>query len=160
MAGEDDGAYEVASIVIDPGCGVFKSGFSTESEPRLVFQSVVGRVKVGPDGNPEDTTPGSDDDEYGGGGGAGGEDDEAKGDGKLLFGDDVAADRDSLFLSHPLQGGRIKNWDDFEVWQQRHRHAMRCGAKLFTARLLACARACCHIRTTALVSRPVSTTRL
>ena len=66
MAGEDDGAYEVASIVIDPGCGVFKSGFSTESEPRLVFQSVVGRVKVGPDGNPEDTTPGSDDDEYGG----------------------------------------------------------------------------------------------
>ena len=88
---EDAGA-EIKAMVIDNGSGMCKAGFAGEQQPRTVFPEVIGRPK-----NPGVLI------------GIGTRD--------LYIGEDAQQKRGVLKLSHPIESGIIKDWEEMQhIW--------------------------------------------
>lgn len=86
---------ETCPVICDTGTGVIKAGFAGQQEPQAMFPTLVGRPMMRYD--------------QGLSGGARLAD--------LVIGEDACMNRSMLQVSHPIQNGVIKNWDDMEaVW--------------------------------------------
>jgi actin beta/gamma 1 len=84
---------EVArGVVIDNGSGMCKAGFSGDDAPRAVFPSIVGRPRMI---NIEDK------DAY--------------------VGDEAKSKYGVLKMNHPIEHGKVQNWDDMEkIWHHTY----------------------------------------
>ncbi|EDV29474.1 uncharacterized protein TRIADDRAFT_18605, partial [Trichoplax adhaerens] len=89
-------------IVIDNGSSSIKAGLATESNPSVIFPSIVGRPQY-----KQLTNDG----------------------GALYYGDAAQEKRDVLTLSHPVEHGVVKDWDDMELlWQHMFEDQLRLEA--------------------------------
>ena len=72
-------------VVMDNGSEISRAGFAGDDEPRVVFQSLVGRPRM------------------------------ITGVLKQFFvGDEASSKQDLLILKRPIENGIIVNWDDME----------------------------------------------
>jgi len=79
-------------VVLDNGSGVLKAGFAGENEPKCVFPSIVGR--------PKHTRVMA-----------------GALEGDFFIGNKAQEHRGMLAISHPMEHGIVKNWDDMEkIW--------------------------------------------
>lgn len=85
------------AVVIDSGSGFIKAGFAGDDEPRVVFPSIVGK-RVNPVSVGQNT----------------------------YVGDEANSKRNMLTLSHPMENGIVKNWDDMEkIWSHTFHDELR-----------------------------------
>jgi len=91
-AGEvDEEVDDDSVIIIDNGSGICKAGMSTDDEPKVVFQEVIGRPrKAWMSSLPK----------------------------KLYFGDEVNDVRNKLVITSPMENGIIENFEMMEqLWE-------------------------------------------
>ncbi|XP_041356974.1 actin-5-like isoform X1 [Gigantopelta aegis] len=91
----------VQALVVDNGSGMVKAGFAGEESPRVVFPSIVGRVRhkgvmVGIDKR------------------------------TAFVGDEAQSRRGILTLKYPIEHGIITNWEDMEkIWHHTFYNELR-----------------------------------
>ena len=78
-----------SSIIIDNGSGSIKAGFSGEEEPKVVFPTLIGRVKNQVGSEKKD----------------------------FYIGQEAEEKNDILNLKYPIEHGVVNDWDDMEkIW--------------------------------------------
>eukprot|EP00128_Syssomonas_multiformis_P010087 Colp12_sorted_trinity150504_noHs@20855 len=91
---------EIQAIVIDNGSGVIKAGFAGDDAPKSVFPSIFARPK--PQYLHDSTLK------------------------ECYVGDEALLKRDMLDLDHPIQQGKVVNWDQMErVWHHVYYNELR-----------------------------------
>ena len=84
--------FDDQKIVIDNGTGFMKAGFSSESKPSVIFESIVGAPKY------DALHGGSDLKDF-------------------YVGADVIKKKGILNLSYPIEDAIVSNWTDMEqIW--------------------------------------------
>lgn len=78
--------YGKSAIVVDNCSEISRAGFAGDEDPKVVFQSVVGRPRMTTTDGPK----------------------------QIFVGDDASSKQGVLTLKHPIDHGIITNWEDIE----------------------------------------------